>query len=346
MLAFLALPAGASASTKSGHAVVSIEKPTGGLGQVLVDAAGQTLYVYTLDHANHSTCTGGCAKVWPPLLLHKGTTKAVAGPGVKDLGTIRRGGRLQVTSHKMPLYLYAGDTQKGQTSGEGVEGTWFVALATGTLPPAAPTTTPPPPTTAATTPPATTPPVTTPPVTTPPATDPASDHPAGNDHPAGHDPPADDRSPPDPAADEPAGHAHHRGGRRRGRLLTPVGSRAVPERGAGADRVAGKPTGRHGMMIRRIPLPVPPGDENAREHTEQEERDGYGNDAAAEDGIEHLVSPGGVGRRRHGRFGRPRRHGAARRGRAVNASVARAVRVFLAQLGQPFSSRAATDGPS
>src|SRR5271163_2531360 len=80
-LTALAVPSLAGASTKGAHrTVVSIDKTGGPLGKVLVDGAGQTLYVYTLDHAGHSACTGGCAKVWPPLLLAKGVSRATAGP--------------------------------------------------------------------------------------------------------------------------------------------------------------------------------------------------------------------------------------------------------------------------
>jgi len=100
-------------------------------GKVLATSAGRTLYLLTLDGHNKSTCTGGCAQTWPPLLT-KG--KPVAGPGVKKalLGTAKRGTKLQVTYNGHPLYTYTGDAKPGDATGEGTEGTWFVVKPSGT----------------------------------------------------------------------------------------------------------------------------------------------------------------------------------------------------------------------
>ena len=38
------------------------------LGSFLVDSKGMTLYIFTKDTPNTSTCYGGCATAWPPLL--------------------------------------------------------------------------------------------------------------------------------------------------------------------------------------------------------------------------------------------------------------------------------------
>jgi predicted lipoprotein with Yx(FWY)xxD motif len=131
----LAVPTSASAATNaSRETVVKIKMTSGPLGTVLVDGRGRTLYVDSRDHANQVSCTGSCLKAWPPLLLPKGVKRAVAGAGVKDLGTVRRSGhRLQVTSHKMPLYLYVGDLHPGQTHGQGKNGAFFVATPNGAL---------------------------------------------------------------------------------------------------------------------------------------------------------------------------------------------------------------------
>jgi predicted lipoprotein with Yx(FWY)xxD motif len=210
-------PAPAFAATSPHHKVeveIARAKP---LGQVLVDGSHQVLYIDTRDRANHSVCTGACAKVWQPLVLPKGVKVATAGPGVKALGTFHRTGtQLQVTSHKMPLYLYVGDRRAGQHHGQGLMGTWFVATPTGSHPqPAvAPTTTTPTttpagatPTTGAvpttspvrsgsttgggspttrppTSPPATAPPATAPPATAPPATSPPATSPPATSPPA------------------------------------------------------------------------------------------------------------------------------------------------------------------
>jgi predicted lipoprotein with Yx(FWY)xxD motif len=189
-----ALPA---AATTHARAVVTFRRTTSPLGAVLVTAKGRTLYVDIHDRADHVTCTAGCARSWPPLLLVKGVTKPVGGPGVQGLGTVRRPGhRLQVTWHRRPLYLFTGDVRPGQTHGEGVGTAFFVVTPEGVLrsvpstsatptgppgSPAAPLAPTTPQTTtpssggssrAATSPPATSPPPTSPPVTSPPATSP------------------------------------------------------------------------------------------------------------------------------------------------------------------------------
>jgi predicted lipoprotein with Yx(FWY)xxD motif len=111
---------------------------------VLSDAQGTTLYRYTPDTPGVSVCTGGCATTWPPLTLPAGVSKPVAGPGVTNLGTIKRAdGSLQVTYMGMPLYRYVGDTSRTDATGQGLGGTWYVLKASASTPatPAAPTTT-------------------------------------------------------------------------------------------------------------------------------------------------------------------------------------------------------------
>jgi predicted lipoprotein with Yx(FWY)xxD motif len=100
------------------------------LGPILVDATGRTLYVYTRDKGLTSTCHGVCAKVWPPALVH-GTP--VAGPGVAKakLGVTTRAGLSQLVYAGHPLYRALGDTRRGQTSGEGLFGVWYVVSPSG-----------------------------------------------------------------------------------------------------------------------------------------------------------------------------------------------------------------------
>jgi predicted lipoprotein with Yx(FWY)xxD motif len=100
-----------------------------GLGNVLVDTQGRTLYLFQQDTGPRSTCTGQCAVNWPPLQAH---SKPTAGSGVQAslLGTSRRSdGKLQVTYDGHPLYLFARDNGAGQTNGQGVSAfgaLWYV----------------------------------------------------------------------------------------------------------------------------------------------------------------------------------------------------------------------------
>src|SRR5262249_43098469 len=98
-----------------------------GLGRVLVDSKGHTLYLFGRDRNSKSSCSANCAKLWPPLIASR-RPRASAGVKASKLGTTRRAdGRLQVTYNRHPLYTFVKDTKKGQTNGEGIKafgGTW------------------------------------------------------------------------------------------------------------------------------------------------------------------------------------------------------------------------------
>ncbi len=93
------------------------------LGKVLADANGMTLYTYDPDTDGTSTCYGGCATNWPPLLAPAG---AVA-EGNYGL-TTRTDGTMQWTYDGKPLYLWIKDTKPGDVTGDGVGGKWHVIM--------------------------------------------------------------------------------------------------------------------------------------------------------------------------------------------------------------------------
>ena len=97
-----------------------------GVGDVLVDADGFTLYIFTNDTENTSNCSGACATSWPPVTTE--ATEIATPEGVTGEFTVfdRGDGTLQVAFDGMPLYRYAPDTAPGQANGEGVGGVWFV----------------------------------------------------------------------------------------------------------------------------------------------------------------------------------------------------------------------------
>jgi predicted lipoprotein with Yx(FWY)xxD motif len=97
----------------------------GGLGTVLVDSEGMTVYDFTVDKGTKSNCYGGCESAWPPVTT---TAKPTAGGGAMSaaLGTTKRkDGTLQVTYEGHPLYTYAEDEAPGEANGQESEGTWF-----------------------------------------------------------------------------------------------------------------------------------------------------------------------------------------------------------------------------
>lgn len=114
-------------ASPSGPAVVNSADTS--VGKILVDDKGMALYAFDKDKEGKPTCTGDCAKAWPPLLT---TDKPTPGQGVNAslLGmTDRSDGTKQVTYHNMPLYHFVKDTKPGDMNGQGVEqfgGKWWV----------------------------------------------------------------------------------------------------------------------------------------------------------------------------------------------------------------------------
>jgi predicted lipoprotein with Yx(FWY)xxD motif len=94
------------------------------LGSILVDGEGFTLYIFTNDTDGASTCYDACADTWPPI---PGDTTISPDLDSSIFGTTTRDdGSEQLTVNGMPLYLYAPDSQPGDTTGQGVGGVWFV----------------------------------------------------------------------------------------------------------------------------------------------------------------------------------------------------------------------------
>jgi predicted lipoprotein with Yx(FWY)xxD motif len=95
------------------------------LGNILTDSKGMTLYTYTKDTPGTSVCYDQCAVNWPPLIV-TGTPTAPDGVTGKLGTTTRKDGSMQVTYNDKPLYLFAGDTKTGDTTGQGVGNVWYV----------------------------------------------------------------------------------------------------------------------------------------------------------------------------------------------------------------------------
>ncbi|WBB59078.1 hypothetical protein O7599_26235 [Streptomyces sp. WMMC500] len=106
----------------------------GKLGTILVDEEGNTLYLFEKDTSTTSTCDGECAKAWPPLET-SGTPKAGGSAQDKMLDTSKRSdGKTQVTYNGHPLYTYQGDSNPGDTNGQGLDqfgAKWYVLDADG-----------------------------------------------------------------------------------------------------------------------------------------------------------------------------------------------------------------------
>jgi predicted lipoprotein with Yx(FWY)xxD motif len=120
-----AAPAASATSSASSTAApvsakgVAISTASGSHGVYLTGASGRAIYLWVADSNGMSSCSGACAKVWPPVTTD-GTPSAGKGVQASDLGTITRSdGTKQVTYKGHPLYYFVSDTSAGSTTGEG-----------------------------------------------------------------------------------------------------------------------------------------------------------------------------------------------------------------------------------
>jgi predicted lipoprotein with Yx(FWY)xxD motif len=123
--------ASGSTSSSGGGSVTISTASIKGLGTVLVDSQGKTLYVFKPDNAKRVTCTGACAAVWPPVKL-TGSGKPSASGDVKASllsSDPNPSGGSVATYNGWPLYTYVTDTGAGSARGQALNlngGLWYV----------------------------------------------------------------------------------------------------------------------------------------------------------------------------------------------------------------------------
>jgi predicted lipoprotein with Yx(FWY)xxD motif len=125
--------AGSTTTAAPAAAAANVKLAKTSLGDILVDADGNTLYAFTKDADGTPTCQGACAKAWPAALVEG---QPVAGEGI-DAGVITTvatpDGKTQLKAGKWPLYRFSGDAAAGDTNGQGSGGSWFVVAKDGKL---------------------------------------------------------------------------------------------------------------------------------------------------------------------------------------------------------------------
>lgn len=107
-----------TASSTSEATPISVGTASG-VGKVLVDSNGMTLYYFQKDQkgSGKSKCAGACASAWPPLTT-SGEAEAMGGVNAAMLGTIERSdGTTQVTYAGWPLYTFVEDNKPGEDNG-------------------------------------------------------------------------------------------------------------------------------------------------------------------------------------------------------------------------------------
>jgi predicted lipoprotein with Yx(FWY)xxD motif len=128
-------PTSSSASSASSTVEIST-KSLPGLGTVLVNGQGHTLYSFAPDKHSKVTCVSACAAVWPPVMLASGQRPAASGQAKSSLlgsDPDPAGGQV-VTYGGWPLYTYVSDVSAGLASGQALNlngGLWYVLAPSG-----------------------------------------------------------------------------------------------------------------------------------------------------------------------------------------------------------------------
>nr|WP_246241953.1 hypothetical protein [Flexivirga aerilata] len=120
-----------SASATAGTGNATVQTASTGLGTVVVDGSGRTVYVFDKDTqgATKSACTGPCLATWPPVPAGS----APKADGVSGtLGSITgNAGTKQLTLNGWPLYYFSADAGPGAVAGQGVQGIWWAVSPAG-----------------------------------------------------------------------------------------------------------------------------------------------------------------------------------------------------------------------
>lgn len=96
------------------------------LGTVLTDGDGLTLYIFDNDEGDKSNCYGKCEKLWPIYLAPNDAQP------IGDFKPIDRDDGYKQWSYKgKPLYTWIKDKVKGDVTGQGFRGVWYVATPEG-----------------------------------------------------------------------------------------------------------------------------------------------------------------------------------------------------------------------
>jgi predicted lipoprotein with Yx(FWY)xxD motif len=123
----------AASESASAAAGAEIKLADSSLGQIIVDASGKSLYMFTPDEGGTPTCYDDCATAWPPLVAADAAS-VTAGTGL-DASKItvvdRTDGTKQVKYGEYPLYYFANDAAAGDVNGQGLNEKWYVVGADG-----------------------------------------------------------------------------------------------------------------------------------------------------------------------------------------------------------------------
>jgi predicted lipoprotein with Yx(FWY)xxD motif len=119
------------ATTAAATGPATVKTAQTGIGTVLVDADGKTLYLYASDQGTTSAVPANILAAWPPLTV-SGTPVAGEGVDKAKLATAQQpDGQTYVTYNGHPLYRFSGDGSAGQTTGHKLGNVWYAVTAAG-----------------------------------------------------------------------------------------------------------------------------------------------------------------------------------------------------------------------
>src|SRR5215475_3830169 len=132
---------GAASGQQKDAGVIAISTRTvAGVGTVLTDQSGKTLYTAQQEARGVIKCTAGCLSFWFPVTVGQGATPRAASTITGTLGSIQRSDdrTRQLTYNGQPLYTFRLDAAPGQTHGNnftdqfgGQSFTWHAVTAGG-----------------------------------------------------------------------------------------------------------------------------------------------------------------------------------------------------------------------
>lgn len=98
------------------------------IGELYTDLVGRTLYTFSSDTLDSSSCNDRCAILWPPFLVDSKT--ATHFDSIPDFSIlVRDNGSKQWALEGKALYRWFNDTEAGDIHGAGMKGIWHVARA-------------------------------------------------------------------------------------------------------------------------------------------------------------------------------------------------------------------------
>lgn len=124
-------PASQPASQQAGAGAKLATAEVTGIGKIVVDGNGRTVYVFDKDTSGKSNCEDGCLDKWP-VVAAGDSAPQLTGIDASLVSTVTRSdGTKQLAINGLPLYLFASDSAAGEAKGQAVGGVWWVVGADG-----------------------------------------------------------------------------------------------------------------------------------------------------------------------------------------------------------------------